>query len=139
MPQDNEYLRKLLSVQDSLIESELSSPVEDEKEFQMSIEIDSAFNFINKEITIFRKSKLAIMRESYQFAVSTSISKVKLTVETIEEKYQLIKDIIAKNSNVSPQITMAFREQNEMSEKDMDSLLNDLEELNLIPPEKKKD
>ena len=66
VPKENEYLRKLFSLQDSLIESEISSPFEDENDLEMNTEIDNAFKFIKKEIMHIKKNKLVQMREKYE-------------------------------------------------------------------------
>lgn len=138
MPKDNEYLEKLFSLQDKLISQELSSSSSNVFGDDLDKDVNIAFDFIHSEIAQIRKNKLTALREQYNSVVSTSITKVQLVVETMEEKYQLLKDIMAAAGGTNPKLTMAFRDQDEMSEDDIDSLLCDLEDLGLIPPDKKK-
>jgi hypothetical protein len=133
LPQ-NEYPRRLAALKRSLAEFELE-PLEGRKE-NLSTEDREDISLVNKifseELTLFRRNKLNEAKSAYTQAIEGSVNFVKKTFLSAKEKYELIMRTLEVHSDVPAQITMAFREKREISESDMDSLLDDLADLGLL-------
>jgi hypothetical protein len=139
LPQ-NEYPKRLATLKRSLAEFELEA-LKGGKENLSAEEIEDislADKIFSKELALFRRNKLNEAKSAYTQAIEGSANFVKKTLLSAKEKHELIMRTLEVHSDVPAQITMAFREKREISESDMDSLLDDLADLGLLenPDEK---
>lgn len=117
---------------DSLDEQILDSSDNEIMENANESEISKFDEIAKKQIVAYRKNQRQIARREYLSNIQDATTNVLSLPNEMKRKLELLSTFFKNNHNVPTEFTMAFREGKDLSENDIDSLLQDLIELGLL-------
>lgn len=134
---DEERLEYLIeSIEDSILSASDEEIVEDfSSNGQDPAKIASnAMTLIRGQLNAERKQRLATARQGYLRTVGQRSASRSLPVDP-QERRGLLERIMFLETQLSAELTLAFREGKEISDRDVTSMLEDLAELGFLDPE----
>ncbi|ESQ17348.1 MAG: hypothetical protein N838_02635 [Thiohalocapsa sp. PB-PSB1] len=134
---DEERLEYLIeSIDDSILSASDEEIVEDfRSNGQDPAQIaSSAMALIRRQLNAERKQRLATARQGYLRAVGQR-SAVRSLPADPRERRGLLERIMSAETQLPAELTLAFREGKEITDRDVTSLLEDLADLGFLDPE----
>jgi hypothetical protein len=134
---DEERLEYLIeSIEDSILSASNEEIVEDfRSNGQDPAQIaSSAMALIRGQLNAHRKQRLATARQGYLRAVGQQFASRSLPTDP-RERRGLLERIMSAETQLPAELTLAFREGKEISDRDVTSMLEDLAELGFLDPE----
>jgi hypothetical protein len=96
------------------------------------LDIPKLDNIINNKIVCFRKDQRIKSRQEYLLNIQNIAVKAFDLPNGINRKLEILSAFFQSNKNIPNEFTMAFRDGKDLSETDIDSLIQDLAELGLL-------
>lgn len=134
---DEERLEYLIeSIEDSILSASDEEIVEDfRSNGQDPAQVAaSAMALIRGQLKAERKQRLATARQGYLRAVGQRYAPRSLPADP-RERRGLLERIMSAETQLPAELTLAFREGKEISDRDITSMLEDLAELGFLDPE----
>lgn len=134
---DEERLEYLIeSIEDSILSASDKEIVEDfRSNGQDPAQIaSSAMALIREQLNAERKQRLVTARQGYLHAVGQRSLSRSLPANP-RERRGLLERIMSARARLPAELTLAFREGKEISDRDVTSMLEDLAELGFLDPE----
>lgn len=116
------------SLDDQILDSSDNEIIENSNES----EISKFDEIAKKQIVAYRKNQRQVARREYLSIIQDATTNVLSLPNEMKRKLELLSTFFQNNNNVPTEFTMAFREGKDLSENDIDSLLQDLIELGLL-------
>ena len=128
-------LQSLLDdVEKSILEASDEEILQEARDDGENIEtlVSDVSQIISNSINGSRKLKLRTAREAYERAVQSRQSGSNVIPDSASERRKMLKQLISAPNNIPAEITVVFREGQDLSDEDVESLLENLLELGLI-------